>query len=129
MDFTDDACLNMFTNGQVARMRELFASDGARHALLSSQKAAGSSDADIAATPVAVRLSVYPNPAANELRVSFDKGEELSGRQLVIYNHLGQVARRVVATRSEMTISLSGLPAGVYFLSCDGYSQKFLKVN
>lgn len=36
MDYTDDACMNMFTNGQYARSSALFASGGARSSLLSS---------------------------------------------------------------------------------------------
>ncbi|MBV6439691.1 MAG: T9SS C-terminal target domain-containing protein [Haliscomenobacteraceae bacterium CHB4] len=36
MDYTDDACMNLFTTGQKNRMQALFASGGARQALLSS---------------------------------------------------------------------------------------------
>jgi hypothetical protein len=36
MDYTDDACMFMFTNGQKARAQALFASGGARVSLLSS---------------------------------------------------------------------------------------------
>jgi len=36
MDYTDDACMNIFTAGQKARMRALFASGGARASLLNS---------------------------------------------------------------------------------------------
>ncbi|MBK5270270.1 MAG: zinc metalloprotease, partial [Bacteroidia bacterium] len=37
MDFTSDACMNLFTKGQKARMRALFAEDGARNSILSSK--------------------------------------------------------------------------------------------
>ncbi len=36
MDYTDDACMNIYTAGQKARMRALFAPGGARASLLSS---------------------------------------------------------------------------------------------
>ena len=37
MDYTDDACMNLFTNGQKARMQSLFSAGGSRVSLLSSQ--------------------------------------------------------------------------------------------
>lgn len=37
MDYTNDACMNMFTSGQTARAQALFATGGARYSLLSSQ--------------------------------------------------------------------------------------------
>ncbi|MCB0535749.1 MAG: zinc metalloprotease, partial [Saprospiraceae bacterium] len=36
MDYTDDACMNVFTTGQKSRMQSLFSPGGARNALLSS---------------------------------------------------------------------------------------------
>lgn len=36
MDYSDDACMNLFTDGQTARMRALFGSGGARASLLNS---------------------------------------------------------------------------------------------
>lgn len=36
MDYTDDACMNLFTNGQKSRMQSLFSAGGARVSLLSS---------------------------------------------------------------------------------------------
>lgn len=37
MDYTDDGCMNMFSNGQAARMQALFVSGGARFSITSSQ--------------------------------------------------------------------------------------------
>jgi hypothetical protein len=34
MDYTDDACMNMFTLGQKDRMRALFATGGARESFV-----------------------------------------------------------------------------------------------
>jgi len=42
MDYSDDACMNLFTAGQKARMRALFAPGGFRESLLSSNGCGGS---------------------------------------------------------------------------------------
>lgn len=41
MDYTDDACMNIFTNDQKARMQALFAPGGARYSILSSNGCSG----------------------------------------------------------------------------------------
>ena len=41
MDYVDDACMNLFTNGQKARMRALFAAGGFRESLLNSNGCGG----------------------------------------------------------------------------------------
>ncbi|MDX1908297.1 MAG: M43 family zinc metalloprotease [Bacteroidia bacterium] len=41
MDYTDDACMNLFTAGQAARMQAVFATGGARAALLNSNGCGG----------------------------------------------------------------------------------------
>lgn len=41
MDYTDDACMNMFTTGQKTRMQALFATGGARVSLLTSTGCSG----------------------------------------------------------------------------------------
>jgi hypothetical protein len=130
MDFTNDACTNMFTYGQVARMHELFTPDGLRYALLSSDKAVGAKDfLANNSTIIVPDILIYPNPAVNELSVTFNNDTEISGQQVIIYNHLGQVARQVTVTRRDMRIGLSGLKGGVYFISCGGKARKFMKLD
>jgi len=43
MDYTNDACMNMFSTGQKARMQSLFVSGGARASLVSSPGCSGTS--------------------------------------------------------------------------------------
>jgi hypothetical protein len=128
MDFTDDACMSLFTKGQVAKMHELFAGDGVRYALLSSDKAFGSNNI-VVVPPVTGDIMVYPNPAVNELKVSLGGDGNITEKQLIIYNHLGQAALQVNITRKQMSIDLSGLKAGIYFISCGGKTKKFMKMN
>lgn len=51
MDYVDDACMQMFSNGQKARMRALFVSGGARASLASSPGCSGSTGGGGTSTP------------------------------------------------------------------------------
>src|SRR5690606_11745087 len=122
MDFTNDACTSMFTVGQAAKMHELFEENGARVQLLSSRKAEGASN--VLVTEINEGISLYPNPAADLLNISFTR----QARQVTIMNHLGQVCRSIVPTKSSVQVDLSGLAPGMYFVSAgDGRSWKFIK--
>ncbi len=57
-------------------------------------------------------LSVYPNPASNEVSINLPTGVELVSTTL--HNLLGKVVSK---TNSSETVSLKGLPTGVYMLT------------
>lgn len=65
-------------------------------------------------------FTAYPNPTENVLNVSIENSTASEGK-LVLYNALGQVitSRSISLTegRSEESLDLSGLAAGVYSLS------------
>jgi len=70
MDFTSDACMNLFTQGQKARMRALFAPGGVRNSILSST---GLNTPLILEAPLPeespkwLHPQLYPNPATTEM--------------------------------------------------------------
>lgn len=128
MDFTDDACMNMFTKGQAARMRELFDADGPRRPLLASGKAAGADDA-VAVTRKALTLSLYPNPVTSELHVVLESAPDAKTGPLLIVDRVGRVLRSVPVVGRQPVIDVHALPAGLYFVRYGNRSVKFLKVD
>jgi hypothetical protein len=120
MDFTNDDCMNLFTNGQSDRMRALFAVGGVRYPLLST--------AVLTATPIpdttasnALRisgdpgLSVYPNPSSSIVSVQIS--DQIStGMTLEIYNGTGQRLMTIGVNQSVQQVNISSLSQGVYYI-------------
>ena len=65
------------------------------------------------------RIKIYPNPATGLLTI---KGISLK-TELIITNTYGEIVFKTVAKNNELTIDVSELPAGMYFIN----GQKFIK--
>ncbi|HEV2355258.1 MAG TPA: M43 family zinc metalloprotease [Puia sp.] len=116
MDFTDDAGMHLFTFGQRARMRSLFAPGGFRFPLLSSTvpvKIADSATGNSVLT--GTHLLAFPNPAATQVTVQLPDPQFVGG-VLEVYNAFGQktTERRICSVLFQMDVS--GWKSGVYFL-------------
>ena len=68
-----------------------------------------------------VHMSIYPNPAVDQLNVTLSKSANI-----VVYNIMGQVIRTQEGRIGGNTIDLNGLNAGVYFISAGSDTQKFI---
>jgi hypothetical protein len=85
MDYTDDACMYMFTTGQAARMQA--ALNTYRSGLLTSTACSSSTGI---ANPIVSVISLYPNPTAGIFEVSgYDRNEaveitvtDIAGRRI-----------------------------------------------
>ena len=136
MDFTDDACLNLFTLGQRDKMRSLFLPGAARYSLLSSNALTGTpvTGPVPAETPVTLpepaTVKVYPNPAVTFITVEAKDGA-LVGKTITLRNHLGQPAMQVKVTKGNMPINIQHLRDGMYFVQIEGVSKitKLLKTG
>lgn len=76
--------------------------------------------------PVENRISVYPNPANNEIHIKYQMTWEKPGAFL-LYNAFGQVVmQRIFTDKSGMLVlSVANLPAGIYhYTISDGQSGK-----
>jgi len=130
MDLTNDGCMNMFTLGQKARMRALFAPGGARNKLLIST---GLNPPLINAIPLPeedprwLHPQLYPNPASSQLTLDFAYDIRWIGKTVRILNLQGQTLMTVVITAKAQRIDITKLQAGMFFLAAkkdDGESLK-----
>ena len=82
--------------------------------------------------PIAVKVAevveknnivVYPNPADDVLNIQIDDNQS----EIVLYNSLGQVVRRIEALCGEAQIDIADLNAGMYFLKVGEKVEKVIK--
>ncbi len=124
MDFSDDACLHMFTYGQMQRMHDLFGSSGARASLLQSTAlSAPWKDSDTAeTTPVNERgFVVFPNPASTMISFQFNNKKLQTTGGFYIYTATGRLVLQ--GRNTGGAISIQALPAGMYFIKLEQDQQ------
>jgi hypothetical protein len=136
MDYTNDDCINMFTYGQKARMRALFAIGGVRRAMTNSKGL----DAPLIFesllpedAPKWLHAQVYPNPASTVVNIDLAYDERWVGKTIFISNLQGQNVMNVTITTKRPQLDISRLTPGIYFLAAkkdDGESIKlrFIKL-
>lgn len=135
MDFSDDACMNMFTTGQKNKMRSLFVTGGARNSFLTANGCDTSLVVPEGALPgeltETVSIQIYPNPAIDKLNIKSADATELIGKPLLIVDVMGKTIITKVLISQTNTISLTGLRTGIYFVQIGEGGQrktfKFLK--
>jgi len=136
MDFTNDECMNLFTEGQKMRMKSLFEPGGARHSILSSNGLGVPLIQEIPLPEVPPRwlhVKIYPVPAKDELTIDIAYDERWIGKIITIYNQQGQPIMRTMITSKIQKINTGNLKPGIYFLSAkkeDGemIREKFIKL-
>lgn len=130
MDFSDDACMNMFTHGQASKMRSQFASGGLRNSFLDTGLCDGSGAEE---APVVeekeIKIRVYPNPVADKFFIDFENESNPVGKIISIYNVQGKLIERKVMQSVKQSFSLAAYPNGLYVISVsDGSTTKTFKV-
>jgi hypothetical protein len=136
MDFTSDECTNLFTLGQKARMKALFATGGFRNSLLSSKGLDAPLIFEIPVPeedPKWLQPRLYPVPATTQLTLDLSYDVRWVGKSIQISNLQGQSIMIVTITSKMQLIDISRLQPGMYFLAAkkgDGESikQKFIKL-
>jgi len=137
MDFTNDACMNMFTTGQVNRMRAIFAKNGIRNAFLSAfacdstlaQNGPLPEQADDVKPIKIVELlsstKVYPSPVQTVTTIECKVATALSVKTMDIFNTLGVKVYSTRLIQEKTIINLSNLVAGIYFIHIGDGQDKF----
>ena len=139
MDFNDDACMNLFTNGQKSSMRSLFAKGNSKNSFLNSM-VCDSSNAVSGPLPTEqpgqgdnVTMSIYPNPFINEVIVSSSNFTEVNKGTLKIYSATGKLYASQLLKQQKTIIPVNNLPAGVYFVRVESNGhftvQKIVKLS
>jgi len=124
MDFTNDACMNMFTQGQKSEMRGMFALGGFRNSFLNSSvcdsSLASGGPIDKDSTSINFAISVYPNPFSNQIIISCKNPVEVIGKTVKLYDVTGKLFAVQILQSQKTTINVNNLPAGMYFLKVEG---------
>jgi hypothetical protein len=124
MDFTNDECMNLFTNGQKNRMRALFYEGGSRSVLAVSKglNAPWNFEPEVEEIPVSVTVlpakvssSIFPNPAGEEIKLNAGDNQWI-GKDVQLFNMSGLIIRNIRITNLTQKISLSGMPKGIYII-------------
>jgi hypothetical protein len=127
MDYTDDACMNMFTNGQKKRMRSLFAIGKLRNSFLTSFASDSTSvqggpvvivDSAAVVTPAMSVQSVnmYPNPVISSLTVEITTVSASTVNTIKIFNTVGVCVYKAQVSQLKSTINIAQLTSGIYML-------------
>jgi hypothetical protein len=128
MDFTNDACMNMFTTGQKDRMKSLFLQGGPRQSLLASK---GLNEPWMTEAPLPENLAkearVYPNPATTETFVNFGTDESWIGKKIAIVNLQGSILQTMMVNSLNQKLTLSSLTPGMYFIKGENGSKKLME--
>jgi M6 family metalloprotease-like protein len=71
-------------------------------------------------------LSLYPNPVHDNLHIILPAGNA-NGEDLILYDIIGHPVLHQTAKENEISLDVSGLPRGIYFLRVDNHTYKVVK--
>ena len=121
MSYADDSCMNLFTQGQKARMRQLLSSSP-YYALTNSTVCLPLGTQEIAEIPA---LQIYPNPAEESVTVKVS-GPTATERKIQIRSLDGKeiITKSLPQSTNQIEIDLKKMEPGMYLISVGGSTTK-----
>ncbi|MEM9847170.1 MAG: zinc-dependent metalloprotease [Bacteroidota bacterium] len=125
MNYTNDACMSMFSLQQKQRMLAVLQS--VRRALTENTDATCEDTSTLTSNFIQEQVEIFPNPAQNfiQIRLKNDYSHHLAVK---IYNGLGQEVLHLNFDASkEYLLSLEDFPSGIYYLHFFAGTQYFVQ--
>lgn len=126
MDYVDDACMTLFTEGQKQRMLACLASS--RSALAASNKCTAPGATAINSPALEKGISISPNPALNTISVAIDHSGSLN-YAIEIYNFTGQLIMKQKLNGVLNSVDISSLTSGIYIVHLSDNNGKQLQLQ
>ena len=129
MDYTDDACMSMFTNGQAQRMLAVLSTS--RSSIVTSNKCSGTTSF---LQQKVENIKIYPNPIQNYVNIAGIPSTKFPTIVIDILNILGEKVYSIsMAYTSNIQIEMPDVAAGTYIMNiyndAFSYNQKLTVVR
>ncbi len=110
LDYTNDACMNLFTKCQVERMKLVLEKCPRRKELTTSTVTSAREE------NLTTLITIFPNPTNSSFSI---KTESLPIKTLKIYSVLGQQVYQNIDIQANTSIDISHLPKAIYILQIE----------
>lgn len=117
MDYTDDACMVMFTTKQVDRMQAILSST--RSAIVTSNKCLSSG----VVRPWTDKLRIYPNPVENYLTIEGLPSTKSRIFYIDFHNVLGEIVYSTTFSAAQNMLEMQHFEKGTYIMTV--YNEEF----
>lgn len=113
MDYTDDACMSIFTNGQISRMKGVL--NLSRSALFTGSTRCSSTTA--VTNSIAEKIRIYPNPVNNYITIEGLPQTKQPYFNVTFINMLGKIIYTTQFSYKDALLELNELNTGTYIMT------------